>query len=430
MGSKKDKIENLKNQLEEELQNLAGLKEEGKSVDQLITEKVDLLNNLTDTNIDQGIEQTRRKNLKTGISSDNRSENNGNDLEKKLLRVSEELENVKSKYKGLIVGQRRQKAEISRLRNIVNHYEKDDAFTDRVVNIVRNAIESLPIIEPSPTHVPDLNKKEESMLLLLSDSHVGKKTKSYNSKVFAKRLNVLKEGLFDIADMHRKIRKVDKLYIVFNGDMIDAEAIYPGQSVDNIDAVILDQIFTIGLPNFTKFLLDCASYFPYIECRCVMGNHGRQKAAELNSSKSTNWDLVLYKALEATLVEQNRIKWFISVKDWKNMFKIYDEGFLATHGDQIKMQYNIPHYGMTRQAGRWALAYRKKITLTHFLFGHFHSLTTGMGFNQLNIYTNGSFVTDDPFSEKYIGVASIPEQLLLGVHPSKGVSWRYPMHLD
>ena len=227
---------------------------------------------------------------------------NGSKGDELVQKLTQKLSDMESCYKESSVTLRRTRADNRRLRTIISQYEKNDDITDRVVTIVRNSMESLSPVAPPEKHHPDIDKKEESMLLLLSDVHIGKKTKSYNAKKFIQRLNTLKEGLFDIVDMHRKIRKVDKLYIAFDGDIIDAEAIYPGQSVDGIDAVILDQIYTVGLPAFTSFLQDCSAYFSEIECHCVKGNHGKQNAAKWSSSKSTNWDNVFYKSLEAVFI--------------------------------------------------------------------------------------------------------------------------------
>ena len=325
--------------------------------------------------------------------------------------------------------EKKMKAEIKRLRTIVNYYEKEHSFDDRIAEIVRNAVESNPVIPEPELHRVDTDKQEESILLQISDVHVGKKTKSYNHRVFAKRLEKLKQTLFDIADIHRSVRNVDKLYIAFCGDIIDAESVYPAQAVEHISIPIIDQIFTAGLPAFSKFLMDCSAYFKEVECHCVKGNHGRQNAAKWSSSKSTNWDFVFYKAMEASMTAQPRIKWVIPTKDWKDMFRIYNEGFMICHGDMIKRYYSSPFYGMTRQSERWANAYRDKMKLTHFLYGHFHNLDAGQRHNQLRIYLNGSFVTDDVFAEEHIGVASVPEQLVMGVHPNKGVTWRYAINL-
>ena len=147
------------------------------------------------------------------------------------------------------------------------------------------------------------------------------------------------------------------------------------------------------------------------------------------SASSTNWDLVLYKTLEALTRTQTRLKWFIAEKDWKVTFKIFDYGFLATHGDMIRSYYNLPYYGMTRQSERWSNAYRDKIKLEYFLFSHFHSLNTGQRWNDLEIFVNGSFVTDDEYAERGLGICSKPEQLLFGVHSKYGVTWRYRLSL-
>jgi len=324
---------------------------------------------------------------------------------------------------------RRYKAIASKNLRLVKMYEKEIDIQDKIVTVIRETMESLPAIEMPTLYVPDEAHHEETALLLLSDVHIGKKTISYNPKVFAERLKKLETSMMSVITAQRNIRPVRKLIIVMNGDIVDAEAVYPSQSVDHIAIPIIDQIFTVGIPELTTFLLNCLANFEEVKCICTRGNHGQQNAAKWSSSKSTNWDFVIYKALEATTTNQPRIKWSINTKDWKSIFKIYNYGFLATHGNMIKRYYNSPFYGMTRQAERWANAYRNKLRLDYFLYSHFHSMDTGMRHNNLQIFVNGSFTTDDPYAEENIGVTSIPEQLLLGVHPKFGVTWRYPLKL-
>lgn len=325
---------------------------------------------------------------------------------------------------------RKYKALASKNLKLVKLYEKELDLTDKIVDVVRDSIELLPPIELPTFYIPTEHHHEESALLLLSDVHIGKKTISYNPKVFLKRLKKLQGSMMSIISAQRSIRPIKKLIIVMNGDIIDAEAVYPSQSVDHIAIPIIDQIFTVGVPELTSFLLYCLANFEEVECICTRGNHGQQNAAKWSSSKSTNWDFVIYKALEATTSNQPRIKWSINTKDWKSIFKVYNYGFLATHGNMIKRYYNSPFYGMTRQAERWSNAYRDKLRLDYILFSHFHSMDTGMRHNNLQIFVNGSFTTNDPYAEENIGVTSIPEQLLLGIHPKYGVSWRYPLKLE
>ena len=324
---------------------------------------------------------------------------------------------------------RRYKALASKNLRLVKLYEKEVDIVDKIVRVVRESIEIFPTIDLPIMYAPTEHHYEETALLLLSDIHIGKKTISYNPKVFVERLKRLQQSMMSIIAAQRSIRPVRKLIVVMNGDIVDAEAVYPSQSVDHIAIPIIDQIFTVGVPELTSFLLYCLANFEEVECICTRGNHGQQNAAKWSSSKSTNWDFVIYKALEATTSNQPRLKWNINVKDWKSVFKIYQFGFLATHGNMIKRYYNSPYYGMTRQAERWSNAYRNKLRLDYILYSHFHSMDTGMRHNNLQIFVNGSFTTDDPYAEENIGVTSIPEQLLLGIHPTYGVTWRYPLKL-
>ncbi len=325
---------------------------------------------------------------------------------------------------------RRYKALASKNLRLVKLYEKEKDFGDKIIDMVRESMETLPPIEMPIFYIPTEPHHEEIALLLLSDIHIGKKTISYNPKVFVQRLKRLQNSMMSIITAQRSIRPIRKLVIVFNGDIVDAEAVYPSQSVDHIAIPIIDQIFAVGVPELTAFLLYCLANFEEVECICTRGNHGQQNAAKWSSSKSTNWDFVIYKALEASTTNQPRLKWTINTKDWKSIFKIYNYGFLSTHGNMIKRYYNSPYYGMTRQAERWSNAYRGRLRLDYILYSHFHSMDTGMRHNNLQIFVNGSFTTDDPYAEENIGVTSIPEQLLLGIHPKYGVSWRYPLKLE
>lgn len=305
-----------------------------------------------------------------------------------------------------------------------------EALYEKIIKIAEASFKKSPIVKKSRIlKISKKKHKDEVALLLFSDSHIGKKTATYNPQVFSDRMEKLKKATMSIISALRSIRNIKKLIIVFNGDIIDAESIYPSQSVDGISATVLDQIFRLALPELNNFLLFCLDNFEEVECYCVRGNHGNLNASKWSSSKSTNWDLVVYKMLEAITSNQPRLKWHIAEKDWKILFKVFNHGFLACHGDMIRSYMNLPFYGMIRQATRWQSAYRNKMDIDSFLFSHFHSANAGTRFNQINIYVNGSFITDDEFAEEKLGVSSVPEQLLLGVHPTYGVTWRYILRL-
>jgi len=112
---------------------------------------------------------------------------------------------------------KRLKADVRRLRRIVKVHEKSDYLVDRVVAVVRDAVESVPNIAVPQFSDVD-GHSDETVLLHISDSHVGKKTKSYNPRVFEKRLVNLFDGMMRVVTIQRSVRPLKDLVIVMNGD--------------------------------------------------------------------------------------------------------------------------------------------------------------------------------------------------------------------
>jgi len=138
----------------------------------------------------------------------------------------------------------------------------------------------------------------------------------------------------------------------------------------------------------------------------------------------TNWDEIAYhflksrfrdfKNIEFTIAE--RFFQFVDVMGWK---------FLLVHGDQIPMFLNIPIYGVTTRSMRW------QQTLGHFdilTLGHFHNFTA-FDWNDSQIIINGTFVTDDEWVAKVLGLKGSCSQTLMSVHPKKGVTFMSKIQL-
>jgi len=113
---------------------------------------------------------------------------------------------------------RRLKAEIRRIKSLAKHYENESYVTDRIVRVVQNAVESLPPIEVPKFRAPKEATHDEVAVIFLSDCHIGKKTRSYNPRVFAKRLRKLEKAMLSIVTGLRGIRSIKKLVVVLGGD--------------------------------------------------------------------------------------------------------------------------------------------------------------------------------------------------------------------
>ena len=203
---------------------------------------------------------------------------------------------------------RRLKADLRKTKRLLRLAEEEGYAFQRLLHVVRDSLVSLPPLEVPKFIVQEGAGSEEVALLMLSDVHVGKKTKTFNHNVFIKRLRKLEQSMISVITAHRAIRPIKELVIVFNGDVIDAESIYPSQSVDHASLKLVDQIFSYALPQFTQFLYFCLENFERVTVYGNKGNHGRLNASKWSSSKSSNWEFIFLKALEAVTKQQPRIE--------------------------------------------------------------------------------------------------------------------------
>ena len=109
---------------------------------------------------------------------------------------------------------------------------------------------------------------------------------------------------------------------------------------------------------------------------------------------------------------------------------IFDWHFLLTHGETIKSWNAIPYYGFDRADARWTkLLQARGQKFDYFLIGHHH--------NQAQIdspvgekIVNGCWPGGSQYSLKSLNTANRPSQLLFGIHPRHGITWRYKVNLE
>ena len=275
-----------------------------------------------------------------------------------------------------------------------------------------------------PEIKPRDRRSEEVMVAVIGDVHVGRKTPSYDVDTFIKRLEIYKHSLLKILSLHRNLYPINRLEIMFVGDIIDNTQIFPGQPWESDAETILQ--LEIAYKEFARMIMEIEPNFEEININCVPGNHGRISWTE---SKHTNWDMVFYKMIEIALKQYDAIHFHYPDNDQKNYLirEVMGHKFLITHGNDIKQYYNLPFYGMTRHAMRWQGAIDKDIE--YVIFGHFHSINMGWDINDIHIMVNGTFISDDQWAIEKLGLKSSTKQLLFGVSRKRGITWRYGLDL-
>lgn len=287
-------------------------------------------------------------------------------------------------------------------------------------------IGSLPRIEIPTVEIPQGDGDEEVAVLVLSDLQIGHKTPTTSMRIIGNRMDRLARRFIKVVFIHRKAYPIKRLKIFLLGDLIQSEDIGFKVGLDELEGVLMTQMFKGAIPMIEKLLLTLLPYFPDgIDVHTVSGNHGR---LDKFHADTTNWDTVIYRFLEGRLVQYPTIRWFIEGEKFYQKVRIWQKTFLLVHGDQIKMWMNIPWYGITQRAMRWqgSLPGDK---FHYMVLGHFHIISE-FQWNDVGVFVNGCFVTDDQWVLKQIGMQSTATQWAFGVHPRKGVSWRYQIHLD
>ena len=316
---------------------------------------------------------------------------------------------------------------VRRYQELQARVAEEDTFLERCIEHL-DALKALPPWKP-PKQKYKFTK--QSMVLLLSDTQIGEKfieedtgLYSYNLDIFKKRLEYLFKKTVLITDMHRSSVPIDDIHILTLGDIIENESIYKGQG-GYIEEGVLDQFFH-AIEYISNFFRSIAGHFKTVYVPCIQGNHGR-----INDTSRwyTNWDYLLYRFLESHLRDIPNIQ-FIIPKAWWMVHQVEGWKFYMTHGNTIPRYMSIPWYGLERMDGRITkMLQAKKIDYDYLVFGHHHNAFDWDSSHGERI-CNGSFNCGNVFAAKELALSTRPTQMLFGVHPHIGITFRYKIRLD
>jgi len=296
---------------------------------------------------------------------------------------------------------------------------------DEVQKMVMKHVKAIPEfkVPKLPKHKP--GGDEEVQVLMLSDLQIGHMTPTTTVQIIRNRARRLTARVIRIAEIHRKAYPVKKLVIFLLGDIVQNDRVGKLVSLDELEIVVMDQVFKVAVPILSEMLLALQEHYEEIEVHAVDGNHG---SLGKYAATKTNWDTVAYLTVAALLRNQPRITFNIERDAFFKKVKIGKWTFLLVHGDQIPMHMTLPWYGITTRAMRWqgSLPGGK---FRYMCLGHFH-LASSLDWNDMEIFVNGAFVSDDQWVLKKLGLAGSTIQYTFGVHQLKGVSWRYKLRLD
>ena len=314
----------------------------------------------------------------------------------------------------------------------------EKARTEVIVEGLQAAVQALPrVYTPLPTVIIKPTQKPEEAILTISDSQIGQWTRQeetgglghYNLDVFAQRAERLRQSVLEISETHRSRGGLPVLNVFFAGDIVDGEAIFPNQ-LAHIDLDVAGQLM-LGVDTFAPFLISLLEVYPTVRVLSVSGNHGRSghSKKEPGMRFRSNWDYIMAQFLRARLIQYaDRIQWNVP-ESWFAIQEVQGKRFLVHHYDVVKSWMNLPYYGLDRYDSRFSrVLHARGMHYDYMIGGHFH--------NYANVETptgewiiNGAWPGASYHSLRDLAVASSPSQMMFGVHPERGLTWRYKIGL-
>lgn len=173
---------------------------------------------------------------------------------------------------------------------------------------------------------------------------------------------------------------------------------------------------------------DFAPHFESVNCVYVPGNHGRRTVKKDHHGAWENWDYLVAETAKLHCQDHDNINFLIPNAFSINL-DINGVGFNISHGDDVRSSLGIPFYGMVRrQKAMMALNSVMQIRVQYFCMGHHHTCSSLADLDG-ELLVNGAWLATDAFSFNSFSGFREPTQLLHGVNPTHGVTWRMPVKL-
>ena len=174
---------------------------------------------------------------------------------------------------------------------------------------------------------------------------------------------------------------------------------------------------------------DLAPAFERVNVVCLSGNHGRLTPKKDYPAPLENFDYLVSEIARSHCKDIPNVS-FLIPDAWSVNLNINGVGFSVSHGDDVKGNGGIPFYGMVRrQKGLIAINnLQGGLRTRYFCMGH-HHVAASLADMDGELLVNGAWTGTDPYAYNALSGYREPSQLLHGVNPEYGVTWRLPIKI-
>lgn len=314
--------------------------------------------------------------------------------------------------------------EVTRLKRKLAHREGFDTIISTRMSELFKEME-LKIMLPPEVKRPTKVKGICVGHVHITDTQIGKITKTYDSNIAYWRLMEMAESTTRHLLVHNAERGIQELHVHLGGDIVEGELIFPHQA-HLVDSSVLDQATKHAPTILSAMLVHWAQHFERVRVFAVSGNHGRPAGKHEGSHPKTSWDRACYRftkqvvetALAKLKLPADRLSFEIA-----DSFFLIDEivpGYqiLLTHGDLIRggSTGGIPLAGVQRMMRGWAdtLPEWKEMRI-----GHFHQIFS-VDVGKRHMKCGGTTESDNGYALAELASQSRPRQTVTIYHPKYG----------
>lgn len=154
-----------------------------------------------------------------------------------------------------------------------------------------------------PLAAPKIESPEkQSFVAIISDTHFGDLVEDehgnviYNNEIAHKAVDTFAEKCLYHKEKQSQDTEFEDCHLFILGDAATGTGIYEGQVFD-VESFLADQV-TNATQAFVRLATTLSEGFETLHIHCVLGNHGKQRAA---AHRGSNTDLIVYRWLDDAL---------------------------------------------------------------------------------------------------------------------------------
>lgn len=321
------------------------------------------------------------------------------------IRHAAEVEELKATLVNLQRQLQRAKSRTSDLVEAVERGAKEAAL-----------ITGVPAPVKPPKRKPATHKDAETAVVHFSDLQIGKVSDSYDTQIAIERVHTVVDKVRRITEIQRADHPVPKCVVLFGGDMVEGNGIFPGQAHE-VDSTSYAQLFA-ATRLMVEVVLSLLEDFDDVEVYAVPGNHGRigRKGDE---ARETNLDNIAYGFAAQQLADQFRCVWH-PTGHWYQHIRIGNYTALLVHGDQIKGFSGTPAFAIARKCTAWSSG-AIPVDFQDVFIGHYHQNLVITLPNGGNVRMVPSTESGSQYASEFMAAKGRPGQRLVFVHPDNGI---------